>query len=594
LIQALSLRKNRNVIAALKSAFGDKRLALPPALSKNLTPMLVLAIGITAAVMLYMWNDQSSYKPVFGASEKVAAADMMGVLEAEHVPYRVHPQSGQVLVPSSQLGKVRMLLAAKGVTAQLPAGLELMDKNDPLGVSQFVQDVRFRRGLEGELAQSILTMDAIASARVHLAIAKSTSFVASDGDKSSASVVIAVKPGHTLSNEQIAAIVNLVSGSVNSLAPNKVSLVDQNGKYLSSRVDLSDGFDGASQGDAAAKRFQDAVRANVNELLGPVLGADNFKVSVTADVDNDKVEETQEKYGEAPKVTSEAMREEMEKSRIAMGVPGTLSNRPPVSADPNAAANGAADPNAAKPDDGSARKNATTRQYAYDRAITQIKRARGRLKKLSVAVVLNNAKAAAPKSGWTPNEIANIDKILRGGLGIDTNRGDVLAVSALTFPAPAPVEPWWQERDNVVDMTGWAMYAVGALLAWFLLLRPLMRLLTQRIAPQTAGAPQLAGASAAPALPGGPVGALAAPGAAGADNAALAALGAAGAGNAAAPNLGGAMPVQPLLENYDLPPAGSAVDVMVDHLKVLAGKEPERVAEVVKQWVQKKNAGSEQ
>jgi flagellar M-ring protein FliF len=162
------------------------------------------------------------------------------------------------------------------VTAQLPAGLELMDKSDPLGVSQFVQDVRFRRGLEGELSQSILTIDAIASARVHLAIAKSTSFVASDGDKSSASVVVAVKPGHTLSNEQIAAIVNLVSGSVASLAPNRVSLVDQNGNYLSSRVDLSDGFDGAAQGDAAAKRFQDEVRANVNELLGPVLGADNF------------------------------------------------------------------------------------------------------------------------------------------------------------------------------------------------------------------------------------------------------------------------------------------------------------------------------
>jgi flagellar M-ring protein FliF len=575
------------VIAALKSVIQDKRLALPPALTKNLTPMLVLAIGITAAVMLYTWNDQSSYKPVFGASEKVAAADMMGVLEAEHVSYRVHPQSGQVLVPSSQLGKVRMLLAAKGVTAQLPAGLELMDKNDPLGVSQFVQDVRFRRGLEGELAQSILTMDAIASARVHLAIAKSTSFVASDGDKSSASVVVAVKPGRNLSNEQIAAIVNLVSGSVAGLAPNRVSLVDQNGNYLSSRVDLSDGFDGAAQGDAAAKRFQDEVRANVNELLGPVLGADNFKVSVTADVDNDKIEETQEKYGEAPKVTSEAMREEMEKNRMALGVPGTLSNRPPVSSNPADANAASADPNA-KADDGSARKNATTRQYAYDRAITQIKRARGRLKKLSVAVVLNNAKAASPKTGWTPAEIANIDKILRGGLGIDTNRGDVLAVSSLSFPAPAPVEPWYQQRDNVVDMTGWAMYAIGALLAWFLVLRPLMRLLNQRMAP-AAGAPKLPGApgaSGAPALAGGAAGALAAPG--------VAAAGEAGAVPSLGAGRGGVMPVQPLLENYDLPPAGSAVDVMVDHLKVLAGKEPERVAEVVKQWVQKKNGGSEQ
>jgi flagellar M-ring protein FliF len=588
------------VIATFKSALGGKRLALPPALSKNLTPMLVLAIGITAAVMLYMWNDQAGYKPVFGAHEKVAASDMMSVLDAEHVPYRIHPDSGQVMVPSGQLGKVRMLLAAKGVTAQLPAGLELMDKNDPLGVSQFVQDVRFRRGLEGELAQSILTLDAIASARVHLAIARSTSFVASDGDKSSASVVVAVKPGRQLSNEQIAAVVNLVAGSVAGLAPNRVSLVDQSGNYLSSRVDLTEGFDGAAQGDAAAKRYQDDVRANVAGLLGPVLGADNFKVSVTADVDNDKVEETQEKYGEAPKVTSEAMREEMEKSRMALGVPGTLSNRPPVAAnppaDPNAAANGAAaDPNA-KTDDGTARKNATTRQYAYDRAITQIKRSRGRLKKLSVAVVLNNAKAATPKTGWTPAEIANIDKILRGGLGIDTNRGDVLTVSALSFPAPAPAEPWYQERDNIVDMAGYAVYAIGALLGWLLILRPLMRMLNRHIAPQpAAAAPTLATvqAGASHSLPGAhTTGALPAPGANAAANLAGTPAGALPAAAGVTPP--GELPVQALLEEYDLPPAGSAVDVMVDHLKVLAGKEPERVAEVVKQWVQKKNGGSEQ
>jgi flagellar M-ring protein FliF len=572
------------VIANLKSALSAKRMsglpALPPALRNNLAPLLLLAIAITAAVMMFLWRDQSSYKPVFGASEKVAAADMMGVLDGEHIPYRVHPDSGQVLVPASQLGKVRMLLAARGVTAQLPAGLELMDKSDPLGVSQFVQDVRFRRGLEGELAQSILTLDAISAARVHLAIARSTSFVASDGDKSSASVVVAVKPGRTLSNEQIAAIVNMVAGSVAGLAPARVSLVDQAGDYLSARVDLSEGFDGASQGDSAAKHVQDEVRANVNELLGPVLGAHNYKVSVTADIDNDKIEETQEKYGADPKVTSEAMREELEKNRLALGVPGTLSNRPPVASEPGKPGE------PPKPaDDGTAKKNATTRQYAYDRAITQIKRARGRLRKLSVAVVLNNASAAAPRTGWTPAELANIDKVLRSGLGIDAARGDVLAVSSLSFPAAAAAEPWWQERDNVADMTGWGVWALAALLGYFLLARPLLRVVTHRFAPELP-------ARSAPALPGaGAVNPAAAGGAAALPNA----LSGAAEPAAAAPSLGAAaMPVVPLLENYDLPPAGSAVDVMVDHLKVLAGKEPERVAEVVKQWVQKKHGRTEQ
>lgn len=561
------------MLSSLKSPFSGKFAlpALPPLLRNNLPLMLGLAVAVTAAVMMFMWQDQSSYKPVFGAREKVVAADMMTVLEAEQIPYRVHPDSGQVLVPSSQLGKVRMLLAAKGVTAQLPAGLELMDRNDPLGVSQFVQDVRFRRGLEGELAQSILTMDSIASARVHLAIAKTSSFVTGNADGNSASVVVAVKPGRSLGNEQIAAIVNMVSGSVAGLSPQRVSLVDQAGNYLSSRIDLADGFDGAAQGDTAAKRHADEVRANVNDLLAPILGVANYKVSVTAAVDNDRIEETQEKYGEAPKVTSEAMREEMEKSRMAMGVPGTLSNRPPAPAVTDAA--GA--PPAEKPDDGSARKNATTRQYAYDRAITQIKRERGRLKKLSVAVVLN-ATSAADGKAWTPAELTNIEKILAGGLGIDAARGDVLAVSAMKFPA-APVEQaWWQQRDNIVDMASWALWAVGALLAYFLLARPLLRAATTRLAPS----PATPAIPATPALPGATAAAplTALPGS-------VAAL--------EAPAQGSPGAVIPLLENYDLPPSGSPVDVMVDHLRVLAAKEPERVAEVVKQWVQKKHGRTE-
>jgi len=559
------------VLSSLKSPFSGKFAlpALPPLLRNNLPLMLGLAVAVTAAVMMFMWQDQSSYKPVFGAREKVVAADMMTVLEAEQIPYRVHPDSGQVLVPSSQLGKVRMLLAAKGVTAQLPAGLELMDRNDPLGVSQFVQDVRFRRGLEGELAQSILTMDSIASARVHLAIAKTSSFVTGNADGNSASVVVAVKPGRSLGNEQIAAIVNMVSGSVAGLSPQRVSLVDQAGNYLSSRIDLADGFDGAAQGDTAAKRHADEVRSNVNDLLAPILGVANYKVSVTAAVDNDRIEETQEKYGEAPKVTSEAMREEMEKSRMAMGVPGTLSNRPP------AAAEAAGTPPAEKTDDGNARKNATTRQYAYDRAITQIKRERGRLKKLSVAVVLN-ATSAADGKAWTPAELTNIEKILAGGLGIDAARGDVLAVSAMKFPA-APVEQaWWQQRDNIVDMAGWALWAVGALLAYFLLARPLLRATTARLAPS----PATPAIPATPALPGATA---AAP---------LTAL-PAGVTALEAPAHGSPGAVIPLLENYDLPPSGSPVDVMVDHLRVLAAKEPERVAEVVKQWVQKKHGRTE-
>ncbi|MTW12728.1 flagellar M-ring protein FliF [Pseudoduganella eburnea] len=583
------------MIANLKSAFGRWKgaaaPAVPPAVLKNLYPLLLLAVGVTALVLMVLWKDQSAYKPVFGQREKVATADMMNVLDAEKIPYRIHPETGQVLVPEGRLGQVRMTLAAKGVTAQLPSGLELMDKNDPLGVSQFVQDVRFRRGLEGELAQSIMTLDAIAHARVHLSIAKSTSFVSSDGEKSSASVVIATKPGRTLAPEHIAAIVNMVAGSVASLSPARVSLVDQSGNLLSSHVDLSEAFDASTAGNENARHQQDEIRNNIHGLLGPIVGENNFRVSVTADVDNDKVEETVEKYGADPKVTSEAMREEQDRNRIAMGVPGTLSNRPPPqqAADATAAAGAAAPGAAGQLPEGTNRKNATTRQFAYDRSITSTKRARGRLVRQNVAVVLAQAAAPFPKTGWSPAEIANIDKVLRSGLGINEERGDKLVVSAMNFPPKVAETPWWQERDTVVDSASWLGYAVALLLAYLLLARPLLRLLTARFAPPAtvpAAKPALAGAAARQAEPS--IAAGGAPAVAG--GAAAAALGApeapAGEGKPGA-LAGSQMPVVPLLENYDLPPPGSPVDVMVDHLKVLAEKEPERVAEVVKQWMQK-------
>jgi flagellar M-ring protein FliF len=551
------------LVARLRSRAGVP--LVPAGFLRSLLPLFMVAAGVTALVLMYGWRDQASYKPLFGAREKVNAADVMSVLDGAGIPYRLHPDSGQVLVPDRQLGPVRMLLASKGVVARLPAGLELMDRNDPLGVSQFVQDVRFRRGLEGELAQSIMTLDAIESARVHLSIAKSSSFVVNDGEKSSAAVVLALKPAHELGHEQIAAIINMVAGSVAGLDPQRVTLVDQAGDFLSARVDLSDGFDSV-QGNDAAHSFQDQTRRNVHDLLAPVLGEANFKSSIAADVDNDRIKETHEQYGDAPKVTNEALREELDHDPLALGVPGSLSNRPVAVAaatDPTNPANTGA---ATSPDANisTAKKNASTRQYAYDRNITQIQRSRGRLRRLSVAVVLNNAVAPGGKGVWNAADLANIERILRSGLGIDSARGDSLVVSALPFPKAPLAAPWWQQRDNLVDGVSWLSTALAVLLGWLLVARPLLAIAKQRLA-----APLPEQTAADPAL--------AAPAASGSDKAPVTQVGQARA----------TMPVGPLLENYDLPPSGSPVDVMVDHLRVLAAKEPERVAEVVKQWVQK-------
>jgi len=558
------------------------RPALPASLVRSVLPLLILAVAGTGLALMLMWRDQSQFKPVFGKQERIATTEMLAVLDAEHVAYRLHPDSGQVLVPESQLGRVRMLLAAKGVVAKLPAGLELMDRNDPLGVSQFVQDVRFRRGLEGELAQSIMTLEAVDHARVHLAIAKSSSFVGGDGAKSAASVVLGLKPGRSLSNEQIAAAINLVAGSVAGLDPQRVSLVEQAGHLLSARVDLSQGFE-ASQGNDAAQAFQDGVRRNVRDLLAPVLGEENYRLSVTATVDNDKVQETREQYGDAPRLTSEAMREEQDRQQLALGVPGSLSNRPV-----NPPASGASEP--AEGNASSARKNAASRQYAYDRNITQIQRSRGRLARLNVAVVLNNAVAPGGTATWSPEELNKVERLLSSGLGLSKERGDTLTVSPMSFPAAVAPLPWYQQRDTWLDAAGWLSTALAVLAGYLLLLRPLLRLAQQHLAPPRTQA--AAGTELSPLLPGegapGPLGMNGAE----LPHAAQAALpGPSGSSGTAGEATRSAL--VPLLENYELPPPGSPVDVLVDHLKDLAAKEPERVAEVVKQWVQKKHERSQ-
>jgi flagellar M-ring protein FliF len=313
-------------------------------------------------------------------------------------------------------------------------------------------------------------------------------------------------------------------------------------------------------------------------------------MSVTAAVDNDRVEETVEKYGADPKVTSEAMREEQDRNRMVMGVPGTLSNRPPPAAANPAAANqqtagGATDPNAA-PADGTARKNATTRQYAYDRSITQTKRSRGRLEKLSVAVVLAQAAAPTPKTGWSPADRQHRQNPAQrpghqrrarrpaGGVGHELpaqgRAGRVVGRARQhRRHQQAPATP---RRPARLPAAG-ASAAAPADHA----LRPGSEG-SRAIAAERRAAEQAAVAAAKEAKEAAPRNRPRWP-APPARRRRRAGLG----GGRPAPG----MPVVPLLENYDLPPPGSAVDVMVDHLKVLAAKEPERVAEVVKQWMQK-------
>lgn len=556
----------------LKSRLADwpaVRAALPgvsPSMQRLLLPLLLTAAIVTAVVVMLLWQNSGNYRPLFGARENIAVSDVVGVLDSEGLRYRLHPESGQVLVADKDLAHARMLLAAKGVSAKLPEGLELMDRNDPLGVSQFVQDVRFRRGLEGELSRSIATLDVVQSARVHLSIARSSSFVVNTGDKSSASVVLQLKPGQELKREQIAAVIHMVASSVAGLSPQRVSLTDQAGNFLSARVDLSEGFDPQSQDDQVAQ-VSEELRRNAQELLTATLGANHFRVTVTADVSQDRTEETYEQYSGDPRILNEATREENDrKAGVALGVPGSLSNRP-INLPEDSAKDG-------KDANGNFRA-AVSRNYAYDRSVVQVKRGKGRINKLHVAVVLDDAAAPDAATPWKPEELARIEKLLRVGMGIDALRGDQLAVSSMAFKQPAPLPTWWEDPANWYEWIVTALWAIGALAVLILLSRLVKGVLN--MAAVKPAAPALA-TQALPVLAAADQDAGKLPLSSSLDAATPAPPGAQGSAQ---------MSMVPLLENVDLPPPGSQVDVMVEHLRTLAAKEPERVAEVVKQWVQK-------
>ncbi|MCP8462739.1 flagellar M-ring protein FliF [Pseudomonas sp. ZM23] len=533
--------------------------------------LLAIALGaalLAAAVVFYLWRDQGAYRPLYGAGEAYPAADVMQVLDAEAFDYRLHPQSGQVLVREEDLARARMLLAAKGVKVSLPAGYELFDKEEPLGTSHFLQDVRLKRSLEGELARTIMGLKGIEQARVHVAREDSNSFVVGRRDPAKASVLLQLAPGQRLGPEQVGAIVNLVAGSVPQLKPEDVSVVDQNGVLLSRGIT---GAGGPTQNWQAVDEYQRKAVSNVEEVLAPVLGLGNYRISVAADIDFSQKEETFQGYGESPRLRSESLRNETTLDQLALGVPGSLSNRPP---EPPPQQQGQANQqNPAQPGNGkvantdnkaaTSTRNETTRQNDFDQTVTHIKYPAFALRQQSVAVVINAA--TAPEGGWTDKARADLEAMVKSAVGFNSQRGDLITVSVFPFAA-TPVEEstsrWW-ESSALQSLVRYTVLGLVALLFLLFGVRPAVRSLTQRAQPATAAAlphnaneyPLAVDAERRLALGSESVGGL---------------------------NVLGEL--NPLSE-IRLPAPGSGLEHQIEHLQMLAKNDPERVSEVIKHWI---------
>src|SRR5574344_456991 len=210
--------------------------------NKSLLVIALLAALVATVIVVILWTASQNYVPLYGRQEMYDTANILEQLEKEQVPFRLDSGTGQVLVPEGKLAQVRMALAARGVRAAMPAGLESLNTVSGLGTSEFMETSRYRHALEGELARSIIALDAVRSARVHLAIPKRTLFVGRDEEKPTASVVLDLQPGRGLEPSQVEAIANLVAGSVPGMKPEAVSIVDQAGELLSADMGDKGGF----------------------------------------------------------------------------------------------------------------------------------------------------------------------------------------------------------------------------------------------------------------------------------------------------------------------------------------------------------------
>lgn len=466
-----------------------------------------LLVGLAASIAIgfgmVLWSQQPDYKPLYGSLNGVDANKVVEALSAADIPYKVEPNSGALLVKADDLGRARMKVAGAGLApTDSNVGFEILDKEQALGTSQFMEATNYRRGLEGELARTVSSLNNVKAARVHLAIPKSSVFVR-DERKPSASVLVELYPGRSLEPSQVLAIVNLVATSVPELDKSQVTVVDQKGNLLSDQQELSELTMAGKQFDFT-RRMEGNLTQRVHSILQPVLGQGRYKAEVSADVDFSAVESTAESYNpDQPALRSEQVNnEERQSSGGPQGVPGALSNQPPGPASapqqtgqsasseyvapgqPLKDANGQTiiDPKTGKPELApypTDKREQNTRNYELDRSISYTKQQQGRLRRLSVAVVLDDRLVSDAKTGevshkpWSTDELARFTRLVQDAVGYDASRGDSVSVINAPFAPeqnldlaspPFYSQPWfWDVVKQVLGIVFILVLVLGVL-----------------------------------------------------------------------------------------------------------------------------------
>jgi flagellar M-ring protein FliF len=455
----------------------------------------VLGVAALLAIVVFMslGARDSDYRALFPNLSEKDGGQVIDRLAQMNVPYKFAEGGSVILVPSGRVHELRMKLAAQGLPstgAGGTMGYELLDKNS-FGQTQGQERMKMQRAIEGELTTTIQALESVKSARVHLALPQQNGFFR-EQQKPSASVVLTLHAGRTLDRGQVAGIVRLVSGSVPELAAKAVNVVDSSGTLLS-----SGGDDEAAAGlDSQQLQYRREVEAShlkrVIALLEPVVGRDNLRASITADIDFNQVMQTAEAYGpnqgsNARVAVREQRSEESSQpgSATPAGVPGATSNQPPTPA--TAPVNGPAQQmqgaGGGAATGGNQRREAATR-FEVDKTTTVTRSAVGSIKRLSAAVVVNHrtstdAKGKTTTVPLTDKELEQLTALVQQGIGFNSERGDVVKVVNAPFraePAPAADDtPVWKQPwvlDLLKSAAAPAALALVALVVIFKLIKP--------------------------------------------------------------------------------------------------------------------------
>ncbi|RDU98331.1 flagellar basal-body MS-ring/collar protein FliF [Trinickia dinghuensis] len=450
-------------------------------------PLIVaMAVLIAVVTALVLWSRTPDYRVLYSSLSDQDGGAIIAALQQANVPYKFSEGGSAILVPSDQVNEVRLKLASQGLPKSGSVGMELMD-NEKFGISQFAEQVNYQRALEGELERTIESISVVRQARVHLAIPKPSVFVR-DREAPTASVLVNLYPGRMLDEGQVSAITHMVASSVTDLPVKNVTIVDQDGTLLT-QPSSGTGLDASQL--KYVQQVEHNTQQRIDAILAPLFGAGNAHSQVSADIDFSQLEQTAETYGpngsqQQASIRSQQTSESSDMSQSgAGGVPGALSNTPPQPASaPIVAASGAAATGPAGTPI-SERKDATT-NYELDKRVSHMEQAKGGVKRLSAAVVINyqrvvDAKGHATMQPLTPEKLAQITQLVKDAMGYDAKRGDTVNIVNATFTTEAdPLVnlPWWKQPEIIslaIQAAKWLGIGLVALILYLTMVKPAMK-----------------------------------------------------------------------------------------------------------------------